>query len=306
MAVSIDWVPIGNAGNAADPNTGSLHGSVGYDYSIDKYEVTVGQYTQFLNSVAKTDTYGLYDTNMGTNPNIEGIARNGSSGSYTYSVIGNSANLPITYVNWGDAARFANWLQNGQPTGAEGAGTTETGAYTLNGAITDAALNAVTRNPDATVFIPSEDEWYKAAFYDPSSNSYYQYPFSSNTAPTSAPPGSTPNTGNFVSDGGAYAVTGSTSYDPNQSYLTDVGAYTGSASPYGVYDMGGLLQWNEALIYGSYRGLRGGSWSYTSDGMAASFLYGNPPRTRPAFLGSAWQPYPAQVRKLSLSQVRQC
>ena len=110
------------------------------------------------------------------------------SGSYTYSVNANSANLPVTYVSWGDAARFANWMQNNQPTGAQGPLTTETGAYALNGAVTDAALNAVTRSLTAAIVIPSEDEWYKAAYYDATS-SYYNYPTSSNTVPTSALPG---------------------------------------------------------------------------------------------------------------------
>jgi hypothetical protein len=110
-AVTIDWVPVGNAGNANDFNTGNLYGGVAYNYSIDKYDVTVGQYTEFLNAVATTDTYGLYNTLMGTNLNIAGISRSGSPGSYTYSVIGNTTKLPITYVSWGDAARFANWLQ---------------------------------------------------------------------------------------------------------------------------------------------------------------------------------------------------
>ena len=278
-AVTINWVPVGNAGNAAD-STG--YGAVAYDYSIDKYDVTVGQYTEFLNAVAATDTYGLYNTSMETDANIEGISRSGSSGSYTYSVIGSSANLPITYVSWGDAARFANWLQNGQPTGAEGAGTTETGAYTLNGAVTDAALNAVTRNAGATVFIPSESEWYKAAYYDPTLNSgagaYYQYPFSSNTVPTSAMPGSTPDTGNFRSPSAAHAVTGSTSHSSSQNYLTAVGTYTASTSPYGLFDMGGdVWQWNEALVSGAYRGSRGGGWLSDSSDLASSVrLNSNP------------------------------
>ena len=60
---SISLVPVGNPGNAND-TTG--YGSVGYNYSIDKYDVTLGQYTQFLNAVAKTDTYGLYNSYMGT------------------------------------------------------------------------------------------------------------------------------------------------------------------------------------------------------------------------------------------------
>ncbi|NBW96482.1 MAG: PEP-CTERM sorting domain-containing protein [Planctomycetia bacterium] len=87
--------------------------------------------------MAATDTYSLYNTNMGTDLNSRGISRSGSSGSYTYSVInngGNSANRPITWVSWFDSARFANWMANGQPTGAQSSTTTENGAYNMNGA----------------------------------------------------------------------------------------------------------------------------------------------------------------------------
>ena len=100
---------VGNAGNAAD-TTG--YGAVTNPFAIGKYDVTVGQYTSFLNAVGATDTYGLYNTGMATDLNVAGISQSGSSGSYTYSVIG-SANHPITYVSWFDAARFANWVANG-------------------------------------------------------------------------------------------------------------------------------------------------------------------------------------------------
>lgn len=181
---SLLTVPVGNSGNANDPNTGNGYGGVPYNYEIGKYDVTVGQYTAFLNAVAATDTYDLYDRNMATNLNVAGIAQNGTSGNYTYSAIG-SSNHPITYVSWGDAARFANWLANGQPTGGENNGTTETGSYTLNGATTDTDLGTIARNPNATWVIPTENEWYKAAFYNQTTNTYYQYPFSNNNDPIS-------------------------------------------------------------------------------------------------------------------------
>jgi formylglycine-generating enzyme len=262
-AITIETVPIGNPGNPSDPNTGKLHGSVGYEYRIGKYEVTTGQYAAFLNAVAATDTYSLWHNGMSF-ANIAGIARNTVSDAthsyYIYSVIG-SPNKPIAYIKWDDAARFCNWLNNGQPIGPEGPGTTETGAYTLNGAMSQAALLAVTRNANAVWSIPSEDEWYKAAYYDPVAGHYWQYATGTNTVPTSAPPGSIPNTANYYDDLTGYAVTGSTTLSNSQNYLTDVGTYTNSASPYGTFDQNGNVQeWNDAIVANGYREARGGLW----------------------------------------------
>ena len=81
--IEIDFVTVGNPGNAND-DTG--YGGVAYTYQIGKYEVTAGQYTAFLNAVAATDTYRLYNDNMSRTDHGSGIARDGSSGGYTYSV----------------------------------------------------------------------------------------------------------------------------------------------------------------------------------------------------------------------------
>jgi formylglycine-generating enzyme required for sulfatase activity len=270
QAITIDTVLIGKPGNANDPVTGGLYGGVPYSYRIGKNDVTVGQYTAFLNAVAATDTYGLYNAIMATNLNIAGIAQSVSS-PHTYSVIG-SPNHPITYVSWVDAARFANWLSNSQPAGVEGPGTTETGAYTLNGAVGPDALAAITRNAGAKWFIPSESEWYKAAYYDPLAGHYWTYATGSNATPTSAPPGSALNTANYYDSSTGYAVTASTSYSSNKNYLTDVGTYTSSASPYGTFDQtGNVFQWNEALFSDSSRGMRGGSWSHVAGALPSSF-----------------------------------
>jgi formylglycine-generating enzyme len=270
-AVTIDYVPVGNAGNASDPATGSLYGAVAYNYKIAKNETTIAQYAEFLNAVAATDTYSLWNSSMSGDLNIAGITRSGSSGSYAYSVSG-SGNRPITYVSWFDAARFTNWLHNGQPTGAQNASTTEDGAYTLNGATSGEGFS---KNVGATVWIPSENEWYKAAYYDPNKGGigvggYWQHATQSDTL-----------TGNTVGVAtsanyydGDYAVTQSASYSSSQNYLTDVGAYgLNSDSAYGTNDQAGnVFEWNDAVI-GSSRGLRGGSWFDSSLDLAASGRY---------------------------------
>jgi sulfatase modifying factor 1 len=178
--ITIATVPVGNPGNAADPSTG--FGSVGYNYNIGEYDVTSSQYTAFLNSVAQTDTYSLYNSAMaGTTSGNPGIVQSGSSGSYTYSVAAGRNNFPVTDVTFWDTLRFANWLDNGQPTGSEGNGTTETGTYTLTP--TAIANNTVTRNanlPTGSWALASENEWYKAAYYNPA-GSYTLYAVRANT-----------------------------------------------------------------------------------------------------------------------------
>jgi formylglycine-generating enzyme len=276
-AVTIDMVPVGNAGNAND--TLPVYGAVNYEYQIGKYDVTIGQYTDFLNAVAKTDTYSLYNAGMGTNENIRGISQSGTSGAYTYSVIGpdgvvngqSGANRPITYVSWFDSARFANWLANGQPTGAQTSTTTENGAYNVNGATSGTAPARNVTNPNTgatpTYVIPTENEWYKAAYYSPVLNSgsggYYTYATQSNAAPGNVIGGGS-NQANYIT-GAGYSVTQSASYSASQNYLTDVGAFTNSASFYGTFDQSGnVFQWNDRDgTAGSSRGLRGGSWHGT-------------------------------------------
>jgi formylglycine-generating enzyme len=288
---SLQFVLVGNAGNPSDPTSGGLYGGVPNIYNMGKYNVTVAQYTTFLNAVATTDTYALYNPMMAARANSAGITRSGSSGSYVYSPIG-SANQPIAYVSWGDTARFANWLTNGQPTGMQGPGTTETGSYTLNGAATDDALGAVTRNATARYVIPTENEWYKAAYYDPTKGgtNYWLYPMRTDNLPFSAmPPGNgAPNAaqaGNFYLDDktansfdNGYALTGSIVPDFNQNYLTDVGAYTAAGSYYGTFDQGDdLSSWDETIVTGIKRGQRGGSWIGSEGTFRSTYRYSAAP-----------------------------
>jgi formylglycine-generating enzyme len=257
--VNIEISIVGNAGNAADTTT---YGAVAYTYGIGTKDVTVSQYTEFLNAVARTDTYSLYNTSMASNLNSAGITRGGSLGTYTYSVISGMGNHPITYVSWFDAARFTNWLSNGQ-----GSGSTETGAYTLGGATSGVA---VTNNGSGQYWIPSENEWYKAAYHknDGVAGNYWSYATQSNSAPGNVV-GAAVNQANYY-DGTKYSVTQS-SYSSTQNYLTDVGAFSGSGSAYGTFDQNGnVFNWDDGIIAGSSRGLCGGSWAYGSNYLQSS------------------------------------
>ena len=186
--ITADTVNVGNAGNISDPLTGL--GSVGYDYRIGKREVTLFEYAVFLNATAATDSYGLYNPSMGSDLVNAGIIRSGVPGSYSYAVAG-TGDRPVKYVSWLDAVRFANWLHNNQPTGLQSASTTEAGAYTLNGSMGGAFM--VARNSGAQFWVPSENEWYKAAYHQPASqggdsDDYWHYPTQSNTSPLNSAP----------------------------------------------------------------------------------------------------------------------
>ena len=302
--INIDYASIGNAGNAADAATGSVYGAVAYAYQIARNETTISQYAEFLNAVAKTDTYSLYSTSM-TTSYINGISRGGVFGSFTYSVASGSANKPITYVSWFDAARFTNWLHNGQPGGAQDAATTEDGAYTLLGAMS----GIIAKNGGAKAWIPSESEWYKAAYYDPNKGGvgvggYWQQANQSNTMA-----GNTigvANSANYYD--GDYVGSGSSTF-PTANALTDVGAYgPNSDSAYGTNDQAGnVWEWNDAVISGSSRGLRGGSWNNDASYLPASLRNDIPPTFENGLVGFrvASVPEPSAV-VLTLLSVSAC
>lgn len=255
QAVNIATVPVGDVGNVGELSGSSaggggvdrLCGSVSYDYKIGKYEVTAGQYTEFLNAKAQSDPYGLYNPTMWSGQFGCKIQRSGTPDSCNYTVASDYANRPVNYVSFWDACRFANWLHNGQ-----GTGDTETGAYTLTpGGIAD---NTITRNANWKWAVTNEDEWYKAAYYKGHgrNSGYWDYPTNSSSPPGCSMADASGNNANYYLY--SYLIGG-------PYYRTNVGQFSNSDSPYGTFDQGGnVSEWTESMMYGTCRAMRGGAY----------------------------------------------
>jgi len=160
-SVTLDFTTIDSPGNAAD-TTG--YGSVAHDYRIMTYELTTDQY----NTVAAATTL----------PN--------AAAPWT-------GNQPAAGIKYSEAASFANWLTSGDVT---------QGAYTISAqsTVTIDRAGAIATYGYGNVFvIPTDDEWYKAAFYDSANDVYFDYGTGSDTTPT-------PTTGSTNADEAVYRI----------------------------------------------------------------------------------------------------
>ncbi len=257
-------LPVGNINNPSDASgLGPPVGTVPYGFSIAQHELTNAEYVEFLNAKASetfgSDTLGLFNPLM-TSDLRGGITRTGAgtiASPYFYLSKTDMGNKPVNFVSWFDALRYVNWVNNGK-----GAADTETGSYTLlGGTAVPSNGNTITRNATARIVIPTENEWYKAAYYEPgaSGNSYWLYGTRSDAIPIKATATATGD----IANPGANVV----NYDYNTVWNGVTGNVTsvGSAGPlsasfYGALDMtGNVYEWTETSS-GLNRIMRGGSF----------------------------------------------
>ena len=267
LAFEMEWVKIGDAGNAGEqsrlenlPRDTTYYGGVDYEYYIGKYEVTNNQYCEFLNTVdpCGTNLHGLYHPYMGEWSSGGITFGSGRPDGSKYSVKTGRGNNPVTFVGLCDIYRFANWMHNGQSNGS-----TETGAYDL---VRRGCDYLVWRNRGARVFLPNEDEWYKAAYYKGGGldAGYWDYATASDTCPVSeAPPGGG-NSANYWTPSG---------YPVEDHHISDAGAYVNSPSAYGTFDQNGNVQeWADTRGVHPYVViLRGGSYHSEASWLSAPY-----------------------------------
>jgi len=251
------FVLVGVPGNPADPETGC--GAVKSVYAIQRAEVSNSEYAEFLTAVASdADPFALYSPLMEQHF-FGGIARERAGGGYRYQVKPGYEQLPVTFVSWYSAARFANWMHYGRPTQVPGeTGATEgddkTGAYDTRAfppASEAAAVPPVTRNTGARYWLPSCDEWVKAGFFDPSTGRYTEFADKAGVPLAKVPLGK---------DGAATATYFANAWAAPFPHLTAVGTHAGTPSPFGTYDqMGNVAEWLETSNGPAGRMVRGGS-----------------------------------------------
>ncbi len=188
--VNIDFVNIGNAGNVAD---GNGYGSVGYDYRIGTTEVTIDQFAP------------------------SGV---GDGGEGFWSTL--ASNEPVSFVSWHEAAQYCNWLTSGNANN---------GAYTIAGNLVTAVDRASAVASYGMVYVmPTEDEWYKAAYF--TGSGYSLYANGTGTAPVDG-------VDSLYAAAGGY---GGPAW----------GAGSGTAEQSGTFDMmGNLWEWTESAFDGT-------------------------------------------------------
>jgi hypothetical protein len=117
--------------------------------------VTVQEWVEFLNSEAASDPKDLYREEMSS-----WITCEGRNGFYHYKIVSpQESNKAITYVSYENAQLYCNWLESGKKVSCK-----EQVNYDLNPISSD---DIVSTMPSVHYYIPTNDEYQKARFYDP-------------------------------------------------------------------------------------------------------------------------------------------
>ncbi len=250
---TIDFVNIGNPGNAADA-TG--YGAVAYEYRVGKFEVSLDQ-------VNRAEASGLSNVNAWDGTEAPG------SPAWTLS-------QPGAFPVWYHAAAFVNWLNTSKGYQAAynlsvGGGDQFSMALWTSAEAWQLGGTNLYRHKNAFYFLPSENEWYKAAYYNPAESNYYIYPTGSDSAPTAVASGTEAGTAVFDQP-----------FNPGPAEVTAAGGL----SPYETMAQGGNLgEWMETAFDGSNdsptesRVTRGGFWAVGApdggDSLGSTFRYGS-------------------------------
>lgn len=258
---TIDFVPITGGMTPDSPDASNLvqYGAVAYNYRMGKHEVSRAMISSY-------NTLG-----GGSAITLENMTSFG----------GNGANRPATGVSWNEAARFVNWLNT--RSGHSPAYRFTTSGFNDNLALWapgDDGYDAANpyRNANAFYFLPGENEWYRAAYYDPGSNAYRQYPTGSDIpdTPASVASGTAPNTAVY-----------------NRGVLEGPADVTqaGGLSPFGTMAQGGnVFEWMESAEVApndapsESRAQRGGVW-YTGESFMRPTRQGASPTTEAFAVG---------------------
>lgn len=236
------WATVGAPGNTAyDGGSSGLfagRGSVGYSYRITKHEISTAQYLEFLNTFS-TDLGDPYLLSQAWGGFVQDSSYTGPGRKYKLETPSSGA-WPVVGISWRNAARYCNWLQNGKsPTLAalaSGAYDASTFGTDSDGKVTDAP----THLPGAQYWIPTLDEWMKAAHFDPQrygpgQPGYWNYVNSTDLPLVPGLPGVGQTSAGF-----------STNEEARQIPL---GAYADQVSPWGLLDLsGGGEEWTETSL----------------------------------------------------------
>jgi len=207
------FVTIGNAGNAADTANGGVYGDVAYTYQISATEVTIAEFTA-----------------SGAGSGNENYWNDGTR------TVGTAA--PASYVSLYEAMKYCNYITSGDVNSGYYSTSDGGATYQANALSHDAyaAANGL------TYFVPTDDEWYKAAYYKPDNSGYSLYANGTDTTPTWG-----------TTEGWNYNFVNSS---PNYTWT----AGYGGAEQNGTYDMmGNVREWMED----SSGVIRGGAYLYS-------------------------------------------